>query len=288
LSVVINGKDSAFFYKEVDIMTGINEIAAYTQASQTYNTSKSQSEKSASSATSTSSKVDAKKWSPIDASSSLVPTKTEYGYTIGNVKLSENAAKYYEKLKAKYHNMEFIAVSSDVKNQVQANAASYGNASKMVVLLDAEKIEKMASDENFRKKYEAILDSAQTKMAQAKSSFASSGASVSNFGMSVDSNGNEKFFATVKKSLDMQKERIEKNAEKKQEEKVKEKKKAEKEATEERFDKIKEKFEVEDYEIIQADSIESLISNVAAYSYNNTFVMTEAEMALGNSIDFKG
>lgn len=269
-------------------MTGINEIAAYTQASQTYNTSKSQSEKSASSATSTSSKVDAKKWSPIDASSSLVPTKTEYGFTIGNVKLSENAAKYYEKLKAKYHNMEFIAVSSDVKNQVQANAASYGNASKMVVLLDAEKIEKMASDENFRKKYEAILDSAQTKMAQAKSSFASSGASVSNFGMSVDSNGNEKFFATVKKSLDMQKERIEKNAEKKHEEKVKEKKKAEKEATEERFDKIKEKFEVEDYEIIQADSIESLISNVAAYSYNNTFVMTEAEMALGNSIDFKG
>lgn len=269
-------------------MTGINEVAAYTQANQSYNTSKTQSEKSASKSASSSGKVDAKKWSPIDASSSLVPTKTEYGFTIGNVKLSDEAAKYYEKLKAKYHNMEFIAVSSDMKNQVQANAASYGNASKMVVLLDAEKIEKMATDEDFRKKYEAILDSATAKMAQAKSSFASSGASVSNFGMTVDSNGNEKYFATVKKSLDMQKERIEKNAEKKHEEKVKEKKKAEKEETEERFEKIKEKYDVDDYEIIEADSMENLISNVAAYSYNNTFVMTEAEMALGNSIDFRG
>lgn len=267
-------------------MTGINEVAAYTQASQTYNTSKTQSEKSASSTTSTS-KVDAKKWSPIDASSSLVPTKTEYGYTIGNVKLSDEAAKYYEKLKAKYHNMEFIAVSSDVKNQVQANAASYGNASKMVVLLDAEKIEKMATDEEFRKKYEAILDSAANKLTQAKNSFASSGASVSNFGVSIDSNGNEKYFATVQKSLDMQKERIEKNAEKKQEEKIKEKKKAEQEKTEERFDAIKEKYDV-DYEIIETGTIEDLISNVAAYSYNYTFVKTEAELALGNSIDFKG
>ena len=137
-------------------MTGINEVTAYTQASQAYSASKTQSDSSTSKTTSSKTNVDAKKWSPIDSKSSLVPTKTEYGFTIGNVKLSEDAAKYYEKLKAKYHNMEFIAVSSDMKSQVQANAASYGNASKMVVLLDADKIEKMATDENYRKKYEAI------------------------------------------------------------------------------------------------------------------------------------
>ena len=120
-------------------MTGINEVPAYTQASQAYSVSKNASDSSTSKAASSKTNVDAKAWSPIDAKSSLVPTKTEYGYTIGNVKLSENAAKYYEKLKAKYHNMEFIAVSSDMKSQVQANAASYGNASKMVVLLDADR-----------------------------------------------------------------------------------------------------------------------------------------------------
>lgn len=271
-------------------MTGINEVSAYTQASQAYSVSKNASDSSTSKAASSKTNVDAKAWSPIDAKSSLVPTKTEYGYTIGNVKLSENAAKYYEKLKAKYHNMEFIAVSSDMKSQVQANAASYGNASKMVVLLDADKIEKMASDEGFRKKYEAILDSAGAKMTQAKNSFASSGASVGSFGMSVDSNGNEKFFAVVKKSLDDQKARIEKKAEEKKEEKIAEKKKADKEAGEERLEEIRNKFADDDYEIIESDSMENLLSKVTQYMYNyaDSVVKTEAELALGNAIDFKG
>ncbi|MCR4611927.1 MAG: DUF6033 family protein [Lachnospiraceae bacterium] len=280
-------------------MAGINEISAYTQVSQAYNASKSQSDKTSNAASSTSS---AKKWSSISSSSSLVPKKTDYGFTIGDVKLSETAAKYYEELKSKFHNMEFIAVSKDMKSQAQANAASYGNANKMVVLLDEEKLEKMATDENFRKKYEGIISSASAKLTEAKNSLTSSGANVANFGMSVDSNGNESFFATVKKSLDQQQERIEKNAEKKKAEKAKEKahaqekleekraerKENQKELQEKIHDKLEEKYE--DIDIIEADSMESLLSKVTTYAYNNASnsVMTEAEMALGNSIDFKG
>lgn len=279
-------------------MQGIYEWSVHAQTAQVNNVGTSQKKESTAAANSTSN-VDYKKWSSIDKSSSLVPTKTDYGYTIGNVQLSETAAKYYEQLKSKFHNMEFIAVSNDVKDQVQANAASYGNSSKMVILLDAEKIEKMATDENYRKKYEGIIASASAKLTQAKSSLQSSGASIGNFGMSVDSNGNEKFFATVKDSLDQQKDRIEKNAEKKKtekkaeakktEEKLQEKRAEKKEQQEELQEKITDKFD-DDYNIIETDSLESLLSKVTSYAYNmaSSNVLTQSEMALGNSIDFKG
>ena len=78
------------------------------------------------------------------------------GRTIGDVKLSDEAAKYYEQLKEKYSNMEFVLVSKDMKEQAQAQAASFANPAKMVVLIDEEKIEKMATDENFRAQYEGV------------------------------------------------------------------------------------------------------------------------------------
>ncbi|MCR5403896.1 MAG: DUF6033 family protein [Butyrivibrio sp.] len=86
----------------------------------------------------------------------------------------------------------------------------------MVVLIDEEKLERMATDENFRKKYEGIIATSQAKMLQAKMGLLSSGASVKNFGMSVDGNGKENFFATVNKTTDLQKKRTgRKSAEKK-------------------------------------------------------------------------
>ena len=63
------------------------------------------------------------------------------GRTIGDVKLSDEAAKYYEQLKEKYSNMEFVLVSKDMKEQAQAQAASFANPSKMVVLIDEEKVD---------------------------------------------------------------------------------------------------------------------------------------------------
>ena len=99
------------------------------------------------------------------------PEKTtgNYGKTIGNVKLSEEGAKYYEELKNKYSNMDFILVSKDQKANAQANAASYANASKMVVLIDEEKIERMATDENYRNQYESIIKNAASGLTQLKS-----------------------------------------------------------------------------------------------------------------------
>ena len=293
-------------------MAGLYGVSAYQQTSQAYskstvnNDTKTQSTaKSDQTAATkgTQAKVETKGWSPIDTKSSLVPTKTEIGVTIGDVQLSDNAKDYLGKLQSKFHGMEFITVSKDMKAQVQQNAAAYGNANKMVVLIDEEKLERMATDESFRKKYEGIIASSQSKMMQAKMGLSSSGSNVKNFGMSVDSNGKESFFATVGKSQDLQKKRIEKKAAEKKEQKIKEKKKAEKKAQEDRINKAKDSkaekskdkddtniYEEEEFEIIEANSLDDLLSKVQTYSYNNAAsrVMTDTERAVGTRVDFKG
>ncbi|MBP3781913.1 MAG: hypothetical protein J6I68_01575 [Butyrivibrio sp.] len=293
-------------------MAGLYGVSAYQQTSQAYskstvnNDTKTQSTAKSDQTAATKgsqAKVETKGWSPIDTKSSLVPTKTEYGMTIGDVQLSDKAKDYLGKLQSKFHGMEFITVSKDMKAQVQQNAAAYGNANKMVVLIDEEKLERMATDESFRKKYEGIIASSQAKMMQAKMGLSSSGSNVKNFGMSVDSNGKESFFATVGKSQDLQKKRIEKKAAEKKEQKIKEKKKAEKKAQEERINKAKDSkaektkdkddtdiYEDEEFEIIEANSLDDLLSKVQTYSYNNAAsrVMTDTERAVGTRVDFKG
>lgn len=293
-------------------MAGISGvISAYRQVDQinkgserTYEPTSSKVASSNSSKESQTSKVETKGFTPIDTKSSLVPKTTEYGNTIGDVKLSDKAKDYYNQLKGKFHNMDFIAVSKDMKAQVQANAAAYGNANKMVVLIDEEKLERMATDESFRKKYEGIIAMSQTKMAEAKNSLTSSGASVKNFGMSVDSNGKESFFATVEKSQDLQKKRIEKKAAEKKEQTAKEKKKAEKEAREERLQKAKDKKtdktadeedpqnidDGKEYVTIEAKSMDELLSKVQKYSYSEALnrVFTDSERMVGGHVDFRG
>ncbi len=277
-------------------MADLYGISSYQQAGQTWKSGKSQQTAKSGQTTAKSDvmsgKVEVKKWTSIDTGSSLVPKTTEYGNTIGEVQLSDKAKDYYSSLKGKFQNMEFIVVSSDMKAQVQQNAASYGNANKMVVLIDEEKLERMATDESYRKKYEGLIAMAQNKLTEAKNGFTSSGAGVKNFGMSIDSNGKESYFATLDKSQELQKKRIEKKAEEKKEQKVKERKAAEKEAKEERIEKAKEKNaeQVEEYLTFESDSFENLLAKVQTYSYDMAamHVRTEAELARGGNIDFKG
>ena len=120
------------------------------------------------------------------------------GATIGDPKLSEKAAKYYEKLKKKYSNMDFILVSEDKKAEAQANAGKYANANRMVVLIDTEKIERMAEDNKYRKQYEAIISGATNQLSQLKSSLGANASSVKTYGMQVKE-GTASFFAVVDK-----------------------------------------------------------------------------------------
>lgn len=246
--------------------------------------------------------VKVSEWKPIAPDSSLVPTtKDGYGVVVGNVELSDKAKEYYDKLKAKFHGMDFILVSKDMKSQVAANASAYGNANKPVVLIDDEKLERMATDDAFRKKYEGIIAMSQAKLQEARNSLLSSGASVKNFGMSIGSDGKESFFATVEKANKAQTKAIEKKQAEKKAVKAKEKKEAEKKAKEERIEnrhkdkKLENRLNegaLQDKEYIEfkSDSIDSLINKVTKYAYNSYSkdVKTEAEKKIGQNFDIRG
>lgn len=210
------------------------------------------------------------------------------GRTIGKPELSEKAAKYYESLKKKYNNMDFILVSKDQKEQAKAQAASYANSGKMVVLIDEEKIERMAEDEKFRNQYEGIIRNAATGMNQLKKEFQSSGTEVKGFGMQVNDNGTASYFAVLKKSSADQKARIEKKAEQKKADKKAEEKKAAKKELEER---IKEGADEKDDTVtISANSIEALIQKISDYTFaqRSDNIQTESEKQIGQNFDFRG
>lgn len=219
-----------------------------------------------------------------------------YGKMIGNAKLSEAGAKYYEQLKKKYGTMDFILVSSDQKANAQANAGKYANASKMVVLIDEEKIERMVTDENFRKQYEGIIKNAASGLSQMKAQIESSGMSgkVQGYGMQVNDGGMTSFFAVLKKSSSDQKARIEKKAEAKKAEKKAAEKKAEKKEAEERLQKSREedaeKLPEEDTVLITANSIEELMKKMNDYimAERSDYLKTKEELQVGQNIDFRG
>lgn len=234
-------------------------------------------------------------------------TGTVTGRTIGNPKLSEKAAKYYEELKRKYSNMDFILVSEDQKEKARAQAGSYANASKMVVLIDEDKIERMAEDENYRRQYEAIIANAGSGIAQMKSSLEASGTKVKGYGMQVNDGGTATYFAVLQKSSDAQKERIEKKREKAAEEKKTEARRAQKDAQEkrirdgknqrdehaaERVNKTDETAEAdwENTVTITESSIGELLKKIGDYQQNERMntVQTKEERLVGGHIDYKG
>lgn len=215
------------------------------------------------------------------------------GKTIGEPKLSDKAKDYYEKLKKKFSNMDFVLVSEDQVQNAEAQAAKYANGNKMLVLIDEEKIEKMAEDENYRKKYESIIANAASGIEQLGSQLSSTGAGVKGYGARVNDDGSLSYFAVLEKSSAAQRERIEKKAAEKKAAKKAEAKKAEKEKQKERLEKShKDKTSVADEDsdevTITASSIEELIKKVQDHvqSYMSDNVQSESEKMVGQKFDF--
>lgn len=210
------------------------------------------------------------------------------GRTIGEPVLSEKAAKYYEQLKAKYSNMDFILVSPDKKEEAESKKGLYQSDKELIVLIDSDKIEKMAEDEAYRKKYESILSNATAQVAQMKSSLGANGDSVSSIGMTFDDHGNASFFAVVDKSLAAQKERIAQKKEQRAEEKKNAQKKEAAKKAEEKRAEASEKGERGDKVTVTASSLEELLKKIDTVIMESRAdsVMTEAEKTVGSSIDY--
>ena len=227
---------------------------------------------------------------------SIVNQKTQsmLGRTVGQPQLSEKAQKYYDQLKAKYGDMDFILVSNDEKQNAMANAASYANPNKTVVLIGEDEVEKMANDESFRKKYEGIIQMGKEGLDKMKNQFGDND-NVKGYGMQVGDDGEISYFAVLKKSADQQTARIEKKqAEKKEAKKAEEKKEAKK-AQEERLEKsrsaksekAKEAYGEQDdfeYEVVRASSLDDLFKLVSEKA-GQQGAETQAP-TVGGNIDF--
>lgn len=214
-----------------------------------------------------------------------------YGQTIGKPQLSEKAQKYYEELKKKYGDMDFVLVSSDMKETAKAQAGNYGRPNRTVVLIDEEKIERMAEDENYRKKYEGILSNARTQISQLKGQLEKSGTKVKSFGIQVNDNGTTTLFATLEKSSAAQKAYREKSAAKKAAQKKADAKAAEKKRSEKALeDKRGEKADDEDEITVSAESMEELLKKINDYLFmqRSDTVQTDAEKQVGQSFDLWG
>lgn len=216
------------------------------------------------------------------------------GKKMGSPQLSEKALKYYEQLKKKYGNLDFILVSSDMKEQAEANAGQYAQANRTVVLIDEEKIERMAEDEEYRKKYEGIISGAAAQLLQIKNSIQSRGQGVKSYGIKINDGGNASFFAVIDKSLAEQRKRMEAKAE----EKADAKKKSAKEEREEKLEELrspKDKpsysvSDLENYVTVTAGSVEELLKKIddVYYESMSDSVQTESEQQVGQHIDYRG
>ena len=144
----------------------------------------------------------------------------------------------------------------------------------MVVLIDEEKIERMATDEQYRKQYESVIASAQNKLPELKQSLGNS-TNIKGFGMQVNDNGASSFFAVMDKAFKAQTDRLEKQRAEKREEQLEEKRLKKKDSQE---------------VVITANSIEELKKKIDDYNYFQMAdtVKTDAEKYLGRTIDFKG
>ncbi len=170
--------------------------------------------------------------------------------------LSEEAKSYLEELKAKFGDIDFFV--ADCATDEEMNRYFAMGTKKYSCVISSSILEKMATDEEIRTKYEGIIDGADEKIEEAREEVAEelgeeAAEQIESFGISIDDNGVVTYFAKLKESNDACYE------------KLKEKREEAKEADEKKADKAKEKEhkarpEEKKFEFIKADSMEGLVA----------------------------
>uniref|UniRef100_UPI0040568E28 DUF6033 family protein n=1 Tax=Agathobacter sp. TaxID=2021311 RepID=UPI0040568E28 len=200
--------------------------------------------------------------------------KTEHAKnTIGNPKLSEAASSYYENLKAKYGDVEFVLVDDEQSGTAKEQLANHQGSKSLTVFISESEVEEMAVNETTRTQNEGLIDNAIAKMPDMMEQLKESGANIKSFGMEISDDGSVSYFAVVDRSMQAQKERIEQNrTQKKEAEKAETKKTAKENLT-----------------TITASTLDDLYVKVqdAVYAAKSDLVRTRQEMMVGQNFDFK-
>lgn len=182
--------------------------------------------------------------------------------TIGKPEISKETSNYYEQLKAKFADVEFVLVEDEQIGNAKQLASNVRSDKSLIVLVSESELEAMAKDEAVRTKNEQLIADARTQMPEVKEQLNEAGVDVKSFGMEFNEDGTVSYFAVLDKFSEAQKERIEHQREQK-----------------------KEKTE----RVVSASSIEELIKKIkdAAYEAKTDSVMTEQEKMVGQHLDIK-
>jgi len=203
--------------------------------------------------------------------------------TIGDPKLSETASSYYEELKAKHRDVEFVLVDDANVATAKEQSANINSNKSMIVLISEDEVEQMATDETVRAQNEKLITDAKAQMPDLLKQLKGSGTEVKSFGMEFNDDGTASYFAVVDKSMAAQKERIENKVEEKRAEKKADAKEAAAEKAENRRTGRK-----EDLTTITASSMDELIRKIkdTMYMTKADTIMTPQEKMIGQSFDF--
>ncbi len=125
--------------------------------------------------------------------------------------LSAAAQKLLKELKKTYGNMDFIVADYETDEEA-AQYLSRGK-SEYSALISTDELEKMASDEDVRKKNMDILDKAVSQLDDMKTKLGDKAEDVTRIGISIGRDGEVSFFAELEKNSEKQRERIERKRE---------------------------------------------------------------------------
>ncbi len=188
--------------------------------------------------------------------------------------LSDKAKDILEKLKEKYSDMDFFV--ADYNSDEEASSILSRSNKEYSVLFTGEELEKMAEDEDYYKSVTEQIDNATTLSTSITEAFPEEAEDensttifdIAKIGVAFKADGTAKYFASLEKMSEAQKERLKKAQEEKSEEAKNE------EATAVPTKKT----------TIEADSIEELIEKIKAIDWSQ--IKEESTTVTGGKIDF--
>ncbi len=190
------------------------------------------------------------------------------------VQLSDKAKKLLQELKKTYGNMDFIIADYETEEEAQAYLSR--GTKEYSVLIDPALLEEMAADEDTKAKYIGIIDGATAKLSEMKDSLTDEEKqNVTHLGISIADDGTVKYFATLEKMRDDQRERLEEKAE----DDEKDPKNAERRRGRDRIPPHYEKKTT-----VMADTVEDLLEQIRNVDWSS--VKAQEEAGPGSRFDF--
>lgn len=192
-----------------------------------------------------------------------------------SLQLSDKAKALLQELKKTYNNAD-IYVAEYETDEEAAEYLSRGSKD-FSVLIDPEELERMASDDEVKKKNLNLLDESLGKLSEMKEELKETGREdeVVTLGVNIGKDGQVSYFAELEKSGERTKEFVDKMLEDK------------KEANAEKADKVQDKYNFEHSKraTVSANSVEELLEQIKNFNWDNVKEETSIPMP-GKNFDF--